>query len=323
MSNEALLHRRAKNNGLSSALSEFEFLEFSGSHPDNPDIRIGWARITPTIAKRLMKLNIANRDVKTRGRSKIVEDQSSGSWNNENPDPIVIDLDGRLSNGQHRLLGVIETGVPIVVLVVIGVSPSVMETLDTGSVRSLTDTLTIENRAYGAGHKNLSYLAGCITACYRYKKRGNLSQGGGAVYTRPQLLAFYREDREWIERLVSWSISTSRKMPSTGNITTVKRLCAFRFALESAGASMDDVELFFAMLLEERAAAPAVLELRKRFQSLQVEHNRKRTPTDDLVMALMVKAWNFYLDGVAPKNLKWKAGASGGEAFPELKVVSE
>lgn len=323
MSNAAVMHRRAKNNGSSSPIDEFDFLGIGTVHPENPEIRIGWARITQPFAKRLIKLNVANRDVKTKAAKKIVQDQRSGCWNNENPDPIVIDSDGRLSNGQHRLLGVIETGVPIVALVVIGVSPSVMETLDAGSVRSLTDTLTIENRAQGAGHKNLSYLAGCIAACYRCESRGNLSKGGDASFTRLQLLGFYRGNREWIERLVSWSISTFRKMPSTRNITTVRRLCAFRFALESSGASMDDVELFFAMLLEERQAAPAVLELRKRLQSLQVEHNRKRTPTDDLVLALMVKSWNFYLDGLAPKNLKWKAGGAGGESFPELKVVSE
>ncbi len=323
MSTATMLRRAARNNLSAEVGDEFEYLSMSLLHPQNSDIRVGWVRFTPAIAKRLLKMNVANRDVKIRGAKQIVEDQKTGSWNNENPDPIVIDCDGRLQNGQHRLLGVVETGVPIVALVVLGVSPSVMETLDTGTGRSLKDTLTIENRIYGAGHKNMNYLPGCIVACFRFAERGALSQGGGAVYTRSQLLSFYRENRPWIERLVSWAISTHKKMPATASVTVVRRLCAFRFALESSGAQMDDMEMFFSMLIEEQEASPAVKTLRKRLQALQLECNRKRRPSEDLVMALIVKGWNFYVEGFEPSQIKWKAGASGKESFPELKVVAQ
>jgi hypothetical protein len=86
---------------------------------------------------------------------------------------------------------------------------------------------------------------------------------------------------------------------------------------------MDDMEMFFSMLIEEQEASPAVKTLRKRLQSLQLECNRKRRPSEDLVMALIVKGWNFYLDGSEPSQIKWKAGAAGKESFPELKVIAE
>lgn len=299
------------------------FLALSLEHPENSDVRIGWLTVTRPIAQRLLKTNTANRDFKTRGVDKIVEDQRSGSWNNQNPDPIVIDETGRLANGQHRLIGVVETGIPIVALVVEGVSLNVMETLDSGTQRTLVDTLIIENRRDSAGHKNLSYLGGVIHAAFRYEDRGDLSQGGGKVFSKAQLLTFYRENREWLERIVSWALSTHRKMPATKNITSVKRLAVFRYALESSGAHVDDIELFFAMLTEDRAAETAVLKLRKRFHSLQAEHNRKRFPLDDLVMALMVKSWNFYVQGEEPQAISWKSGGAKKEKFPPLLISSE
>ena len=71
----------------------------------------------------------------------------NGKWK-ENGEAIIIDENGVIKDGQHRLLAVEATGFCYRVPVVSGVACDVMDTIDTGSNRSAGDILHLEGFKY-------------------------------------------------------------------------------------------------------------------------------------------------------------------------------
>jgi len=68
-------------------------------------------------------------------------------------DPLCIDTNSQLSNGQHRLNAVLESGLPQPFYVAYGVAPELYSKMDRGKRRTTADTL------HGAGEKNAGKLA--------------------------------------------------------------------------------------------------------------------------------------------------------------------
>ena len=61
-------------------------------------------------------------------------------------DPIVIDLEGRLINGQHRLRAILRSGTPCTLLVIRGAPPELIHVMDHMRKRTLVDSLYINKR---------------------------------------------------------------------------------------------------------------------------------------------------------------------------------
>ncbi len=102
--------------------------------------------LTPELAKELLKKNIGNRDLKGIKNS-YVSQMKSGAWK-ENGEPIIIDVNGVVKDGQHRLYAVIEANHTYKVPLISGVEPDVMDTIDTGTNRSLHDVLKLNGFKY-------------------------------------------------------------------------------------------------------------------------------------------------------------------------------
>ena len=104
-------------------------------------------RVTPELATQLLSRNNANRKVKTTTLKFYVNQMNSGNWK-ENGEGIIIDTDGVIKDGQHRLLAIIESKKSYLMPIVSDVSPCVMDTIDTGSNRSAADVLFLEGYKY-------------------------------------------------------------------------------------------------------------------------------------------------------------------------------
>lgn len=98
--------------------------------------------VTPEIAQAWLDKNEGNRKVKTRHVEALARDMTAGRFL-YTADPIRFDTDGRLIDGQHRLLACVKAGVPFETLVVYGLPPSVQSAIDTNAVRSPSDTLAM------------------------------------------------------------------------------------------------------------------------------------------------------------------------------------
>jgi hypothetical protein len=103
--------------------------------------------MTRELAGDYLSKNIENRRIKKSTLMFYKNQMRSGKWK-ENGEPIIIDVNGVIKDGQHRLMSVVETGFSYRVPVISGVSSDVMDTIDTGSNRSASDVLEIEGFKY-------------------------------------------------------------------------------------------------------------------------------------------------------------------------------
>lgn len=127
--------------------------------------------IGPELARQMLEKNNGNRPVSKRAVRRYAHDMSTGKWT-LNGEPIILDHSGRLLDGQHRLLAVIESGVTIDALVVTGADPSVFNTIDAGNTRSGSDILSIK------GYTCTKVLAAIVRTAYIIENGGLADTAG-------------------------------------------------------------------------------------------------------------------------------------------------
>ena len=99
--------------------------------------------VTKEMADAMMAHNTENyRRIKWDLVRKYARAMENGFWK-ENGEAIVFDEDGKLKNGQHRLLAIVESGVAVKMLIVRGVSRDI-NTWDEGGGRTATDKAKAE-----------------------------------------------------------------------------------------------------------------------------------------------------------------------------------
>lgn len=107
--------------------------------------------VTPEIARRLIETsNHGNRKVRPMVVKKYAKIMKNGDWR-FSPETISISRSGRLLNGQHRMLAVIESGVACRFLFATGFEDDVFAVLDRGAIRSRSDALKIDRRIAECG----------------------------------------------------------------------------------------------------------------------------------------------------------------------------
>lgn len=127
--------------------------------------------ITPVNAEALLQRNPKNRILSRPRVNTIADAINRGEWK-ANGETIIIDSNGDLVSGQHRLHAVIKTGKSIQTLVVRGVDPEVRETVDLGRRRSASDMLVMR------GEHNATTLAATIRVldALRHEDMSRISQ---------------------------------------------------------------------------------------------------------------------------------------------------
>mgnify|MGYP003151051835 CR=1 FL=1 len=102
--------------------------------------------LTPQIAHKFLEMNLGNRKLKNQ-KNDYANQMKRGLWK-ENGEPIIIDTNGFVKDGQHRLHAVIIANYSYYVPLITEVSPDVMDTIDTGTNRSLNDILQLNGFKY-------------------------------------------------------------------------------------------------------------------------------------------------------------------------------
>lgn len=106
----------------------------------------GWVLVTPEMARSLLATNTNNRAVRHGNVRLYARRMRNGEWISNKTEPITFDRNGRLIQGQHRLLAVIESGVPIRFWLAFDESPEAWDVLDQPGRRNLADMLTLEKK---------------------------------------------------------------------------------------------------------------------------------------------------------------------------------
>lgn len=100
--------------------------------------------MTPEIAQQLLDNRAPNRGIRSSTVKRYLRDIEGGRWL-LSPQCILIDTQGRLIDGQHRLSAIVAGGVPVPVVVCVNVPDGVFGVIDEGTKRSSADVLRISS----------------------------------------------------------------------------------------------------------------------------------------------------------------------------------
>lgn len=192
------------------------------AHPDGWAVLLGIVRVTKPLAEQWLKNNFGNRPVSEDTVNAYARDAACGKWLTTHQGIAFSDND-ELIDGQHRLLGIVKSGVACDLLVSFGWPRTIpgraekrMDVIDRGRTRSVADQLKIQHGLKNGGL--IASISNCLAnLCYGARTR-RLSVG--------QTLDIYRA----FQPAIDWIIDRRSK---EHGFKCAGVLGAFTFALGS------------------------------------------------------------------------------------------
>ena len=134
--------------------------------------------VTPEKATDLLKDREHQRSLNQNWVTTLSRDMRAGRWQ-PTPQGLILDEDGRLLDGQHRLSAVVRAGVPVQFWITEGADPGMFKHLDGGRARSMADRLKI------SGYADPSQLAAITRKVFSWQ--AGQPWNSGIVATREEL----------------------------------------------------------------------------------------------------------------------------------------
>lgn len=105
---------------------------------DGLELEFEIREVTPQVAQAWMAKNDHNRNVKKRHKAKLTRAMELEEFRFVG-DPVRFSAQGRLLDGQHRLLSIIESGKAQLLLIITGFADDDQQYMDSGAIRSAAD----------------------------------------------------------------------------------------------------------------------------------------------------------------------------------------
>ncbi|TET86607.1 MAG: hypothetical protein E3J46_07670 [Desulfobacteraceae bacterium] len=206
----------------------------------------------------------------------LIGRQRRDEWQT-NGDSIKFDKNGVLRDGQHRLMMVMQTGMPIEVVVVREIDPAAFITMDTGKNRNLADVLAINK------YDNSKPLASALTWVHRYLI--NLMYPLGGRITHEQHLDVLDKHPDLNE-----SVAFHRNLQKLGRQywTAITMACHYLFTRVDIAAANDFIERYVTGVGIDTLTDPVGV-LRGQ---VPLEATRRVKPSSDQIFRIFALAWN-------------------------------
>lgn len=262
------------------------------------DIKKLKEKVTPEQAQKWLETMPPNRTVRERRVRSLVRAIQQDDWK-LNGETIVLDQDGNLLDGQHRLLAVVRSKRALEMVVVTGVQRAAFATMDTGASRMFGDVLKIE------GYRKSNVLAAAVRWHWRYVNRGE--QLANEQTTSNELL----RHMETHPRMEQWC----KKAASGKHLGLNKGAMAAVLYEIAEHNDLDASQEFFALVLRgaEDEHHPAAV-MHKRMINAIAMHSRAGRPSMDVICAVYIKCFNAWAEHRMIKSAHWRAG----EPFPTV-----
>lgn len=273
----------------------------------------GYVTFTPARAKMALENNIRNRKVNDTQVGVVKEAMSNNLWD-DNVSKINFASSGELSDGQHRLIACVKSGITFRCLVTWGVSRTAQLATDRRNARSLSNDLEI------AGYKNSVNLAAVIRTIYLLQSGNSVAQiitksSAVSSYASDQMLYNFFLNRQ--DEIIEKERIVSKVWVSLRDLN-ISKFVLNPLVLEFDRINKEDAEAFWKQLASgfARFENDPILLLRKRF----IDDAKSTTSHLSAIVktALIIKTWNMYMTGTASKQLKWTSGGANPEKFPEI-----
>lgn len=173
--------------------------------------------VDKTMAKQLLQNNVGNRKIDMKTVHAYAEQMKAGAWE-ENGEGIIISRNGKLKNGQHRLMAIIETGIPIPLLIVRGVEDDVY-LYDDNKRRSIKDQANMAGVEYNT--KTGGIITLLLTGVTKQRRCG-----------KKEALMYYAEHDSELNDAVSLSrAGVSGYQPLGNAVCATVIYCALRLGI--------------------------------------------------------------------------------------------
>ncbi len=202
-----------------------------------------------------------------------------------NGETIVKDKLGNLVQGQHRLEGVEKSGRAILLLLVEGVEPDVMDTFDTGLPRYYFDMLKVK------GYNNVMGVSSITRAMWQWD-RGRLMMaiaGGAERPSRTELDTYLAAHDDEIRAAAAYADRLRHRVPLPQSVLGTATIILNRISVDAAA------EFFNSLAYgAELAETDPILVLRNQLYRYL---NSGKLPTVDERRAYLFGAWNDWRAG--------------------------
>lgn len=260
--------------------------------------------IDPERARGLLELNNHNRNVRERVVKKYAVDMTNGDWDGLNGQTIVLADDGRVVDGQHRLLAIIQSDTTQRMLVVWGVPMSAQLNVDTQAKRSFADQLKLD------GESNPVALAAATRQVALWQSGVRRAIGHGyQVPTNTQLLNTIHEYPD-LRVSAAEADKTRRRIAAPASVLG---LCHWAFSR----IDYDDAQHFFALIKGEHDGLERGHPVRTLLDTVNASQHKKDRLSSTVLTVYFIKSWNAYREGRALSQLRYRPGGAAPEAFPE------
>lgn len=265
-------------------------------------VKAEWVEITPAMATALLNANSHNRRLREAVADGYARDMTADRWD-VNGETIKICADGRLIDGQHRLEAIEITGIPAVCLLVTGLPIEAQKTTDIGARRSYADTLRWQDVKNGDAVSAILRRVTLWNAGYRTKT-------GSYKVTDPEMDATFAAVPGIVE-------AADFGVAHTKGAGIPPAQVGFAYWL-LAGIDTEPATWFM-----QRIADGASLQLghpclvfRDRLRREREALRGRGSLSPDLILALLIKAWNSYRAGDTITKLQLPTGGLTAETFP-------
>ena len=254
--------------------------------------------VTPEMAQMLLDRNWENRLIRKSAVNSYAQAMLRGEWS-LNGEYIIISSNGVLNDGQHRLLAVIENGLPVVMGLQFGVERNSRTTLNTGFKRTLADHLTMQ------GQGNAHLLSATVRLAWNY------DSGIYSLSQAPSVdQAFnYIEENPGVKEFLSIGASVGTQFSTSGSQFS---FAAFVCARENHNTSRELIDRVKDGLGLESANLPAARVRERLMQHLTNKMPLRRNEPS----AIYIKAFNAAKDGRRLRHLSWSASGPTAEPYP-------
>jgi hypothetical protein len=219
-----------------------------------------------------------------------------------NGDTIKFNKAGKLLDGQHRLTAIVVSNQTVKCFVAFNIQDDAFATLDRPKKRSVADVLARQ------GEKNVAELAAALTWYWKYTE-GRARVHGPEGWPEPDDILPVLVANPGLKDSIH-ATSGSRFRLLSGR--TALAVC--HYVLGSVDAEARDK--FFELL-----GMPANLDefhpIFKLRERLYADNLAKNKLAQHERIAIIYKAWNAWRAGRDVRQLSWRGGGEGKEAFPE------
>lgn len=240
--------------------------------------------ITPDMAREYLNKMAKNRNLRESTVSAYATDMEAGLWK-ENGESVIFNNLGELTDGQHRLAAIVKSDVAQRLLVVRGVSPDVMSTIDVGRRRTVGDMLTIEGYANAA----LAASVGRLVLIYELE---NFTAAAINSVSSPQVYLYVDNHMEEIARAATRCTQLAIHIPTMQSVLGAAYLLFWRVDPEQC-------EIFFSSMINMRTDGEGDprLALMRRLTTIRSDRTRVNQMYQ---LDLFIRAWNAWRE---QKNL--------------------